>query len=124
MKIKLIRNDLAAPPGTVHDGLEKRAGGVLFWRPGTIIDVKAREAQLLVGNGDAEPADDEAETAVGNWRQNRERVLLAREMLARGIEPQDREAFRSGEMIGYDEAGDWIPGPNAKGASDETSDSA
>ncbi len=86
MRIRLIRQDLNAPPGTAHEGIEKRAGGVLFWRVGTVIDVDRRAVQLLVGNGDAEPADDESEAAVPNWRQGRERVLLAREMLARGID--------------------------------------
>jgi len=120
MKIRLIRTDLNAPPGTVHDGLEKRAGGVLFWRAGTVLDVTAREAQLLVGNCDAEPADDEAEKACGDWRQNRARKLQAREMLAKGIQPEDREAYRRGEMVGYDDNGDPIPGPNAVEGDDAT----
>ena len=119
MKIRLIRDDLNAPPGTQHEGLEIRAGGVLFWLRGTVIDVEKRGAQLLVGNGDAEPADDEAEAVCIGWRDKRDRVLLAREMLAKGIEPEDREAFRQGLMVGYDENGDPIPGPNAERASND-----
>ncbi len=108
MRIRLIRQDLNAPPGTAHEGIEKRAGGVLFWRVGTVIDVDRRAVQLLVGNGDAEPADDESEAAVPNWRQGRERVLLAREMLARGIDPDDRERFKRGELLGYNADGSEI----------------
>jgi hypothetical protein len=119
MRIRLIREDLNAPPGTVHEGIEKRAGGVLFWRVGTVIEVDRRAVQLLVGNGDAEPADDEAEAAVPNWRQGREKVLLAREMLARGIDPDDRERFKRGELLGYNADGSEILGPNSGGADDE-----
>jgi len=120
MKIRLIRNDLNAPPGTVHEGIEKRAGGVLFWLQGTVIEVEARAVQLLVGNGDAEPADEEAEAVVPKWRDNRDRVLLAREMLARGIDPDDRERFRRGEILGYNADGSEIPGPNYEGNNEQS----
>jgi hypothetical protein len=69
-------------------------------------------AQLLVGNGDAEPADEEAEAACPKWQINRADVLLSREMLAKAIDPEDRERFRAGEILGYDENGNDIPGPN------------
>ena len=84
---------------------------------GAIIDVPQRAAVLLVGNGDAEPADNEAEQACKGWKDNRQQVLLSREMLARGIEPEDREAFRAGEFTGYDENGNRIGGSD-----DENSD--
>jgi hypothetical protein len=115
MKIKLIRSD----SGVAHH-IDRKAfaehiidiGGRPFWKPGTILDVEKRGAQLLVGNGDAEPADEEAEAACPKWRTNRADVLLSREMLAKAIEPEDRERFRNGEILGYDENGNDIPGPN------------
>jgi len=94
MKIKLIREDLNAPPGTEADGLKTDANGVLWWIAGTVIEVDRRAAQLLVGNGDAEPADAEAEAAVGDWKSNRQQVLQARQMLAEGIDPAEREQYK------------------------------
>lgn len=94
MKIKLIREDLNAPPGTEHEGIKADANGVLWWIVGTVIDVDRRAAQLLVGNGDAEPADAEAEAAVGDWKANRQQVLLSRQMLAEGIDPAEREQYK------------------------------
>jgi hypothetical protein len=110
MKIQLIRSDLNAPPGTVHDGIVRGAGGVLFWRCGTVLDV--------------EPADEEAESVVPNWRHNRDKVLISREMLARGIDPDDRERFKRGELSGYNSDGSEIPGPNTNGGTgdDEAGD--
>ena len=51
------------------------------------------------------------------WQNNRQQVLLSREMLAKGIEPEDREAYRAGEFEGYDENGNKI------GGSDDDEDS-
>jgi hypothetical protein len=89
-----------------------RSSGQPFWKLGAIVEVDRRGAQLLVGNGDCEPADEEAEAACKNWRANRDAILLSREMLARAIDPEDRERFRNGEILGYDENGNDIPGPN------------
>lgn len=115
MLIRLVRDDLLVKPFAVvpvSDVVEK--GNRRFWRNGAVIDVCLRDAQLLVGNGDAEPASEETENAIPNWRHNREQVLLSREMIARFIEPDDRERYRRGEIVGYDESGEPIPGPNFK----------
>ena len=117
MKIKIIRSDL----GVAHhvdrsqfiDDINT-VNGVPFWKSGTVLEVDKRGAQLLVGNGDAEPADDEALAACPEWQSDRESVLLARDMLAKGIEPDDRERYRNGEILGYDDEGNDIPGPNWK----------
>ena len=47
-----------------------------------------------MGNGDAEPADAEAEAAVGDWKANRQQVLLSRQMLAEGVDPAQREQYK------------------------------
>jgi len=40
-------------------------------------------------------------------------------MLARGIDPDDRERFKRGELLGYNADGSEILGPNSGGADDE-----
>lgn len=117
MQIRLIRDDLGVAASAPDSDQMTEQGGQRFWLRGAVIDVPERAAVLLVGNGDAEPADDEAEQACKGWRDNRQQVLLSREMLARGIEPEDREAFRAGEFQEYDENGNKIGG-----ADDEDSD--
>jgi hypothetical protein len=129
MKIKLIRGD----SGVAHH-IDRTAfaddivtiNGAPFWKSGTVLDVNRRGAQLLVGNGDAEPADAEAEDACSGWKTNRDTVLLAREMLAKAIDPEDRDRFRNGEILGYDADGNDIPGPHWKdneGEDDDEGDS-
>ena len=117
MQIRLIRDDLGVAASVPDSDQMTEQGGRRFWLRGAIIDVPERAAVLLVGNGDAEPADDEAEQACKGWKDNRHQVLLSREMLARGIEPEDREAFKAGKFTGYDENGNKIGGSD-----DEDSD--
>jgi hypothetical protein len=110
MQIRLIRDDLGVAASAPDSEQMTEQSGRRFWLRGAIIDVPERAAVLLVGNGDAEPADDEAERACKGWQNNRQQVLLSREMLAKGIEPEDREAYRAGEFEGYDENGNKIGG--------------
>ena len=114
MRIKLIRDDLGIPSAVKPEASQvvTRGGNARYWKLGTVLEVSLRGAQLLVGNGDAEPADDEAEAACVGWQRGREEVLLSRRMLAAGIEPEDRERYRRGELLGYDTHGNDIPGPN------------
>jgi hypothetical protein len=86
---------------------------------GTIIDHP--EAWLLVQLGYAEPADDEC-AAKANMTPERMRIAQEEcEMRERGIHPDDRDAYRSGEMTGYDADGNPIPGPNAEPDGEEDS---
>lgn len=112
MKIRLIRSDLNAPPGTESPDLIKGPGGVLTWKLGAILDVPKRACELLVGNGDAEAACEESAALCEKYAHRRAEILLSREMLAKAIEPEDRERFRNGEILGYDADGNDIPGPN------------
>jgi len=41
-----------------------------------------------------------------NWKVGREAVLVSREMLAKGIDPSDRQKYRDGEMDNEDEDSD------------------
>lgn len=90
----MIRDDLGVAASAPDSDQMTEQGGRRFWLQGAIIDVPERAAVLLVGNGDAEPADDEAEQACEGWKNNRQQVLLSRQMLAEGIEPEDREEYR------------------------------
>ena len=99
-----------------------RSSGQPFWKLGAIVEVDRRGAQLLVGNGDCEPVDDEAEEACKGWKLKRSEVLLSRDMLAKAIEPEDRDRYRRGEILGYDENGNDIPGPNWVEPEDDDSD--
>ena len=112
MRIRLIRSDLNAPPGTESPDLIKGPEGVLTWKLGAILDVPKRACELLVGNGDAEPVCDEAKALCEKYALRRDEILLSREMLAKAIDPEDRERFRNGEILGYDADGNDIPGPN------------
>lgn len=115
MKIKFIRTDngvaRAFDTEEYADQID-RSSGQPHWKLGAIVEVDRRGAQLLVGNGDCEPADEEAEEACKGWKTRRSDVLLSREMLAKAIEPEDRDRFRRGEILGYDADGNDIPGPN------------
>ena len=108
----------ALKSGGVLDEVGGSAGVILSpdsedaFEPG--LEVDRRGAQLLVGNGDCEPVDDEAEEACKGWKLKRSEVLLSRDMLAKAIEPEDRDRYRRGEILGYDENGNDIPGPNCR----------
>jgi hypothetical protein len=112
MKIKMIRSDLNVAADYLDDPqviTDER--GLKWWPVGAIVDVDA-SGKYLVDNGDAEPADDEMESLCAGWKLRRDDVLLSREMLAKCIDPEDRQRFRNGEILGYDDDGNDIPGPN------------
>jgi len=113
MKIKLIRSDLNVAADYVDDPqVIKDERGLLWWPLGAVMEVDRAGGKLLVENGDAEPADAEAEEVCAGWLLRRDDVLLSREMLAKCIDINDRQRFRNGEIVGYDDDGNDIPGPN------------
>lgn len=119
MQIKLIRDDLKVSGLPFDESRMVRRNKSTYWKSGALIEANERECYLLVFNGDAEPADELSESICTGWRINREAVLLAREMLAKGIDPDDREKYKRGEILGYDEYGDYIPGPNYEYSDEE-----
>jgi len=84
---------------------------------GTIIDHP--DAHVLVRMGMAEPADVECAVAARLTLEQMTAAQWAQERVRRGIHPEDYEAFDAGKMIGYDAAGNWIPGPNYVPGDDE-----
>ena len=131
MQAKVIRDDIQISPTYAHacDGwaefidwkeilengsMEKRP----FWRVGTILDPAVQGPALAdcwraVTCGWADPADDECDAKSG--RMGRARLDAAQQAytrVAKGIHPDDYEAFDAGEMTGYNADGSWIKGPN------------
>ena len=125
MKIKLVRSDLGVAAAFVD--LPQYAECIVwqrkqpFWKCGSVVEVDTVGGTILVDNGDAEPADEESETLCDGWRERRPEVLVARDMLAAGIEMGDRELFRTGQILGYDADGNYIHGPNWVDEDDEES---
>lgn len=113
MKVEFIRHDIKLAPGYPFDEsrMVKTERGT-FWKCGALMEVNARECELLVGNGDCIPACDESNAICAGWEAKLEIRKVHREMLARGIAPEDRQRYLRGEIVGYDENGDDIPGPN------------
>jgi hypothetical protein len=122
VKAKLLR-DMMGHDGTDHVAVEttdhqgRRHKHVVARhrsskRPaGTVIDHP--DAHMLVRQGCAVPADDECARAVADMTPERTAAAQAHyEMVAKGIHPDDYEAYQAGAMVGYTPEGDWQPGPN------------
>jgi len=78
--------------------------------PGTVIDNK--DAFWLVKMGVANPEDDECRKAAG---MTDEQIAEAQRVYPRteaGIRPEDFELWDRGVIVGYEENGDYKPGPN------------
>lgn len=121
MRIRLIRSDLNVAAAYLDDPqviTDER--GLNWWPVGAEVEVDTVGGKLLVENGDAEPVDDEAKQVCAGWLLKREDVLLSRDMLAKCIEPEDRDRYRNGEILGYDADGNDIPGPNYVESDDES----
>tara|TARA_R110000868_G_scaffold42190_2_gene143194 strand:- start:763 stop:1146 length:384 start_codon:yes stop_codon:yes gene_type:complete len=122
MKIKYIRSDNEVAVSYHNDPqVVTCERGMKWWPIGAIVDVDA-SGKYLVDNGDAEPADDEMRALCAGWEFRRDEVLLSREMLAKCIDPEDRQRFRNGEILGYDDDGNDIPGPNYVCPDDDSED--
>lgn len=78
---------------------------------GTVIDDPG--CFVLVRQGVAEPADEECAVKAGMTPERFAAAQKAYERTEKGIRPEDFAAFDAGEMVGYDDQGNPIPGPNA-----------
>lgn len=71
------------------------------------------QALLLCKTGQATPADDECSEALGLTPDEVKQKAVEYEMNTLGIwDKQDRELFRAGVILGYNEDGTAKPGPN------------
>lgn len=96
------------------------AGTKQWLEPGTVLEHP--ESYKLVQMGVAKPADDECVKAAGMDAAKMKAATQAYKRLEAGIAPEDFAAFDAGEMLGYDEDGEWIPGPNYVEPVDEDDD--
>ncbi len=78
---------------------------------GEIIDHP--KAYMLVRCGTAVPADEECRVKAHRSEQQMQEAQLHQTAVAKGIHPDDLDAFFSGRMTGYHPDGSSIPGPNA-----------
>jgi len=108
MKVKFIR-EVAAFASADHPDLFERDGR--RWFPvGAIMEDPRAVNHVILGN--AVPADEECEIAANMTPEKMKTAQAAQEMALKGIEPEDRQRYRNGEILGYDEDGNDIPGPN------------
>jgi hypothetical protein len=124
MLLQIIRSDIGVAKHVEFDATRMTRGpkGV-YWLSGAVFDCDSvRGCELLVGNGDCIPACDESRRICVGWESKLEQRKIHREMLARCIEPEDRERYLRGEILGYDQNGDDIPGPNWIPQDDEESE--
>jgi hypothetical protein len=74
------------------------------------------ESWKLVVHGVAIPEDEECRLKAGMTPEQMAERQRTYNRLAAGIHPDDWAEFDRGEMVGYDEAGRKIPGPNFVGS--------
>ena len=104
MQAQLVR-DLPATPSTkvpVVDGVVPK---------GTVIEGRACRPWFYVQMGAAIPLDDECRMAAGLTDDQIELQVKLYEAKLAGIQPEDMAAWKANAMTGYDENGEWIPGP-------------
>jgi len=109
MKAKLIRDARVTPGAPDDDRMEVR-DGVRYWPEGTVLE--DRRAYRLVQMGMAEPADDECTLKACMTTAEMKAAQIKQEMVGKGIMPEDYQRYLDGEILGYDEDGNDIPGPN------------
>ena len=108
MKAKLTRH--AKPTPLTNPEIIKEIDGRRVVPEGTIIEHP--RAYRLVQMGAAEPADDECRLAACMTTAEMKAAQIKSEMVGKGIHPEDYQRYLDGEILGYDENGDDIPGPN------------
>ncbi len=100
-------------PNKAHwdkEGCVLREDGAHVWPAGTVEEHP--KAFWRVRMGDSEPADDECRLAAGMSTSEQKRATKHQGAVQKGIQPEDYQRYFDGEILGYDENGDDIPGPN------------
>lgn len=116
MKAKIVF-ELDAAPSADNEQVQTRDDGTRYWPVGSIIDDP--RAYRLVQMGAAVPADDLCEDAANRTPEQMKKAQAHYEMFSKGIDPDDYDRYRNGEITGYDENGNDIPGPNYREDEDE-----
>jgi len=110
MKAKWINDAFVTPGGTPCGETKVDEDGRLYYPAGTIVEDP--RAHRLVQNGVAVPADAECTLACCMTTEEMKRAQVHQEMVLKGIQQQDYQRYLDGEILGYDEDGEDIPGPN------------
>jgi len=119
LKAELLRDTLPARSAAGDDRLIL-INGVKHFPAGSIIDHP--DAYMLVKMGTAKPADAECTAAAGMTSEQQAVAQRMQVLVAKGIHPDDYQAYFDGQMIGYDANGDWLPGPNYTDQYDDEDD--
>lgn len=104
MRAQLVK-DLKATPSTKVPSVD----GIV--PKGTVLDGSELRPWWYVQMGAAVPLDDECRMAAGMTDAEIDLQTQLYEAKVAGIQPEDMAAWRAGAMTGYDENGEWIPGP-------------
>lgn len=121
MRCKLIR-EIEVSPGVMSPEFvaanavarQKRRNcrlrHVMFWKVGTVFDLP--DSFRLVQHGCALPDDKECEEAAGMTPEESAAAQHAYGRLENGIHPDDFDLYDNEVIVGYDEKGNYKPGPN------------
>lgn len=88
----------------------QRPKHVLYWRVGTVFSLP--DSHILVKQGCAIPMDEECRDRAGMTDEQIAAAQAQYEKVALGIHPEDYELFDGGVIVGYDDKGNYKPGPN------------
>lgn len=116
MRAKLVV-DVDANPRTADERAVKDENGRLYYPAGTVFDHP--RAFRMVQMGTAEPDDEECTLRVCMTKEEMKAAQRQQEMVSKGIHPIDYQRYLDGEILGYDEDGEDIPGPNWIAPEDE-----
>lgn len=91
--------------------LQAKDGPVAIFKAGTIIE--GDEAILRCRTGQAAPLDDECRKLVGMTEAQLATAQLEYKMMSLGVNDKgDKELYRAGVILGYDDNLNYIHGPN------------
>lgn len=122
MKAQIIRDDIEVSPAfadqedlqplivrkpMMRDGWTQQ---VPHWRNGAILEFP--DCHYLVRQGVAIPADEKCAQRARRTPEQMKKAQYAYERLVRRIDVDDFDIYDAGVITGYDEKGDYIPGPN------------
>ena len=122
MKAQIIRDDIEVSPAfadqedlqplivrkpMMRDGWTQQAP---HWRNGAILEFP--DCHYLVRQGVAIPADEKCAQRARRTPEQMKKAQYAYERLVRRIDVDDFDIYDAGVITGYDEKGDYIPGPN------------
>jgi len=110
MKAKYLNDAEAAPRAIGWPGLFKKDDGKWYFPAGYITDLP--DCYRLVQMGVAEPADEECTLRACMTSAEMKAAQRQQDMVGKGIHPDDYQRYLDGEIIGYDEDGNDLPGPN------------